>query len=157
VQQSLADYDEFGRAEIEVREQKVVDFALEGWGITSEPQPSGESATDEGSDDVEYDSLPNSFFRRLTNRQEAFIRILLDNGGWMLNEDVRQRMEDEYDLATGGGQAISGILSGFTRKYSEDFTYILVDYEWIGDQMQYRLHPDSGCINELRERLGVEE
>jgi hypothetical protein len=71
----------------------------------------------------------------------------------MMNEDVRQRMEDEYGLATGGGQAISGILSGFTRKYSEDFTYRLIDYEWMGDQMQYRLYPDSGYIDELRKRL----
>ncbi len=157
VQQSLADYDEFGRAEIEEREQKIVDFALEEWGIASEPQPSGGSGTDEGSDDVEYDSLPDSFFRRLTNRQEAFIRILLDNGGWMLNEDVRQRMEDEYDLATGGGQAISGILSGFTRKYSKKFTYRLIDYEWMGDQMQYSLNPESGYLDELRERLVREE
>ncbi len=157
VQQSLADYDEFGRAEIEEREQKIVDFVLEEWGIASEPQPSGGSSTGDGSDDVEYESLPDSFFRRLTNRQEAFIRILLDNGNWMMNEDVRQQMEDDYDLATGGGQAISGILSGFTRKYSEDFTYRLIDYEWMGDQMQYRLHPDSGYIDELRERLEVKE
>ena len=153
VQQSLADYDEFGRTEIEDREQKIVHFALEEWGIASEPQPSGGSSTANGSDDVEYENVPDSFFRRLTSRQEAFIRILLDNGGWMLNEDVRQRMEDDYDLSTGGGQAISGILSGFTRKYSEDFTYRLIDYEWMGDQMQYRLHPDSGYLDELRERL----
>lgn len=153
VQQSLADYNEFGRAEIEEREQKIVDFALEEWGISSEPHRSGGSSTSEDSGDVEYDGLPDSFFRRLTNRQEAFIRILLDSGDWMLNEDIRQRMEDEYDLSTGGGQAISGILSGFTRKYSEDFTYTLVDYEWMGNQMEYRLNPDSGYLDELRERL----
>ncbi len=155
VQQNLADYDRFGRAEIEEREQNIVDFALEEWGISSKSQPSGGSDTSEESDEVEYDSLPDSFFRRLTNRQEAFIRILLDRSDWMLNEDIRQQMEDEYDLSTGGGQAISGILSGFTRKYSKDFTYSLVDYQWVGDQMQYRLHPDSGYIDELRERLEV--
>lgn len=153
VQRNLADYDEFGRKEIEEREQKIVDFALEEWEIASEPQPSGRSGTSDDFGDMEYDSLPDSFFRRLTNRQEAFIRILLDSGDWMLNEDIRQRMEDEYDLSTGGGQAISGILSGFTRKYSEDFTYTLVDYEWMGDQMEYRLNPDSGYLDELRERL----
>jgi len=153
VQQILATYERFGRDEIEEREQQIVDFALEEWGIPSETQPSAESSTGDGSDDGEYDSLPDSFFRRLTNRQEAFVRILLDNGGWMLNGDIRQRMEDEYDLSTGGGQAISGILSGFTRKYSEDFTYTLVDYEWMGDQMQYRLNPESGYLDELRERF----
>jgi uncharacterized protein with ParB-like and HNH nuclease domain len=36
VQQSLADYDEFGRAEIEEREQKIVDFALKEWEIEPE-------------------------------------------------------------------------------------------------------------------------
>jgi hypothetical protein len=73
----------------------------------------------------------------------------------MLNEDIRQQMVDEYDLSTSGGQALSGILSGFTRKYSKDFTYSLVDYQWVGDQIQYRLHPASGYIDELRERLEV--
>ena len=155
MQQNLADYESFGRAEIEEREQKIVDFALEEWGISSESQPSDGSDTTEESDDVEYDSLPDSFFRRLTNRQEAFIRILLDRGDWMLNEDIRQQMEDEYDLSTGGGQAISGILSGFTRKYSKNFTYSLVDYQWVGDQMQYRLNTESGYIDELRDRLEV--
>ena len=155
VQQNLADYESFGRAEIEEREQKIVDFALEEWGISSESQPSDGSDTTEEFDDVEYDSLPDSFFRRLTNRQEAFIRILLDRGDWMLNEDIRQQMEDEYDLSTGGGQAISGILSGFTRKYSKNFTYSLVDYQWVGDQMQYRLNTESGYIDELRDRLEV--
>jgi len=29
---------------------------------------------------------------RAINRQEAFTRILLDDGGWMVNEDVRQRI-----------------------------------------------------------------
>jgi hypothetical protein len=153
VQQSFADYDEFGRAEIEEREQKIVDFALVEWGIASEPQLSSESTTSEESDDVEYDSIPDNFFRRLTNRQEAFIRILLDRGDWMLSEDIHRRLEDEYGLSTGGGQAISGILSGFTRNYNKDFTDTLVDGRWTGNQMEYRLNTDSGYMDKLREGL----
>jgi len=156
VQQSLFEYDGFGREEIEARQQRIVDFALEEWEIASEPQPSVGPGTSDGSGDVAYDSLPDSFFRRLTHRQDAFIRILLDGGEWMLNQEVRQRMEDEYDIPTGSGQAMSGILSGFTRKYSKDFTYTIIDCDWMGDQMQYRLDPDSGYIDELRERLEME-
>jgi hypothetical protein len=153
VQRNLAEYDEFGRKEIDEREQKIVEFALEEWAI-SQAQPTDSQA--ESSGDTEYDSLPDNFFRRLTNRQEAVVRILLDEGDWMLNEDIRERMEDEYDLSTSGGTAMSGILAGFTRKYSKNFTYSLIDYEWLGDQMQYRLHLDSGFIEELRERFDSE-
>ncbi|EMA19246.1 DUF262 domain-containing protein [Haloarcula argentinensis] len=153
VQQILATYEQFGRDEIEEREQQIIDFALDEWGIASEPQPSGGSSTDEGSDDVEYDSLPDSFFRRLTNRQEAFIRVLLEENDWIVNQEIRQRMENEYDLSSGGSRAVSGILSGFTRKYSNGFTWNLVNYRTTGRGTEYRLNPDSGYIEELRERL----
>ena len=152
VQQSLADYDEFGRGEIEEREQKIVDFALEEWGIASEPQPAGGSGTSEESD-VGYADLPDSFFRRLTNRQEAFIRVLLEEDDWLVNQEIRQRMEDEYDLSSGGSRAVSGIISGFTRKYSNEFTWNLVSYRTTGRGTEYRLNPDSGYLEELRERL----
>lgn len=156
VQRNLAEFDTFGREEIEQREEQIIDFALEEWSISANPQPMDDSSASSTPDHNEYDTLPDSFFRRLTNRQEAFVRILLDEEDWMLNEDIRTRMEDEYGLSTGGGQAISGILAGFTRKYSKNFTYSLVDYEWLGDQMEYRLHPDSGYIEELRGRFDSE-
>lgn len=99
------------------------------------------------------DDLPESFFNRLTSRQEAFVRILLKADDWMLNEDIRQKMEEEYGLSSKGGQAIAGILSGFTRKYGKDFRKGLVDARWTGDQVKYRLNRDSGWEDELRAGL----
>jgi hypothetical protein len=153
VQQSLAKYDEFGRDEIAEREQKIVDFALEEWGIASKSHSFGGGSTHEGPDDVEYESLPGNFFRRLTPLQEAFIRVLLKNGGWILNEDVHQQMADDFELATGGINATAGILAGLTRKYSRDFTYHLISYNRIGEQVQYRINPELGYLDALRERL----
>ena len=153
VQQILATYEQFGRDELEEREQKIIDFALEEWGTVSEPQPSGGSGTSGDSDEVEYDSLPDSFFRRLTNRQEAFIRVLLEEDGWVVNQEIPQRMKDEYGVSSGGNKAMAGILAGFTRKYSRKFTWNLFDYRTAGRGGEYRLNPDSGYLDELRERL----
>jgi Protein of unknown function (DUF1524). len=149
VQQTLATYEQFGRNEIEERGQQITDFALEEWGIASEPHPSGGSDTDNS----EHDNLPDSFFRRLTTRQEAFIRILLDREDWITSDDIRQQMLDEYDLSSGGSRAVAGVLSGFTRKYSNDFTWNLIDYRTTGSGSEYRLNPDSGYLKGLRERL----
>lgn len=62
-------------------------------------------------------------------------------------------MDKDYGLSSGGGQAISGILSGFTRKYGKDFTNSLVESRWTGSQIEYRLNTDTGYKNELLERL----
>lgn len=154
VQQILAEYDDFGLEEIEERERDIIEFALDEWGIESknvDVTGGGEEAT--GSN---YEHLPGSFFRRLTNRQEAFVRILLEEDDWIVNEAIRDRMEDQFGISSGGGQAMSGILAGFTRKYSKDFTNTLIDSRWTGTQVEYRINHDSGFVEELKERLGSE-
>lgn len=150
VQQILAEYDDFGREEIEEREEKIVGFALEEWDI--EPAEH-DIEMSEDSDSPSYDSLPDSFFTRLTDRQDALVRILLEEDGWVPKEDISRRMETEYDFSSVGPRAIPAALSGFTRKYSQDFTWDLFDYRRTSDGVEYRLNPDSGYVDELRERL----
>jgi len=82
--------------------------------------------------------LPSSFFERLSNGQEAFVRVLLDDGGWVTSEEIRQRMEAEHGHSADAPQAISGIRSGFTRKYGGDFD--LITRNWMGRQNEYKLN-----------------
>lgn len=153
VQQILANYENFGREEIEEREREIIEFSLGEWEVQASEEESRAPAGSDEAGESAYDRLPDNFFRRLTNRQEAFIRILLEADDWVLNADIRQKMEDEYDLSSGGGQAMAGILSGFTRKYDKHFTWTLLDNQWTGNQVKYRLNPESGFESELRERL----
>lgn len=95
--------------------------------------------------------VPDDFFGRLTAKQEAFVRVLLEDGDWVTNSDVRQRMENEHDQPTNGPQGIAGVRAGFTRKYGEDFN--LVERRWTGDQNEYRLVETD--LEELR--TGFEE
>lgn len=151
VQQVLADYDEFGKTELEEREQDIIEFALENWAA----EPASSQVVRE-SGELEYESLPDNFAEVLTDRQEALIYILLDEDGWILNEEIRQRMEDEYGLATKGGTSMAGIVGGLTNRYSEEFTWAplgLLDWRWADNQIEYRLNPGGRFEEELRERL----
>ncbi|PSP37982.1 hypothetical protein BRC71_08400 [Halobacteriales archaeon QH_7_65_31] len=96
------------------------------------------SSEDSPKPEEEYETLPDSFFSRLTRRQKAYVEILLEAGDWVSNEEIRRRLEDNYDLSCGGPQAISGIRSGFTRKYGKEFN--VDERDWMGDQNQYRLN-----------------
>ncbi|ELZ20833.1 hypothetical protein C475_19578 [Halosimplex carlsbadense 2-9-1] len=98
----------------------------------SESSNGSEEATEE------YKTLPDSFFSRITQRQKAYVEILLEADGWLSNEEIRRQLEDDYDLNCGGPQAISGIRSGFTRKYGKGFS--VDERDWMGDQNQYRLN-----------------
>jgi hypothetical protein len=83
------------------------------------------------------ESLPSDFFERLTERQEAMIKILLDHDGWVLGPDIREEMQNEYDVQIAErGSGTAGIISGFTRKYGKEFRNKLIDGRWT--------HPDSG-------------
>lgn len=98
----------------------------------------GEGLERHGGAEEEFETLPDSFFSRLTNRQEAYVRILLEAEGWVSNEEVRRRLEEDFGLNSGGPQAIAGIRSGFTRKYGKRFS--IDERDWMGDQNQYRLN-----------------
>jgi hypothetical protein len=92
----------------------------------------------EGSATTDNSALPSNFFNRLSNGQEAFVRVLLNDGGWVTSEEIRQRMEAEYGHSADAPQAISGIRSGFTRKYGDDFDLIIRN--WMGRQNEYKLN-----------------
>lgn len=151
VQQALADYEDFGLREIKKREDAIAEFALEEWDVKSSEHDLEDS---ESSDSPSYDSLPDSFFRRLTNRQDALVRILLEEDDWVRKDEIGRRMETEHNLSSVGPRAIPATLSGFTRKYSQDFTWDLFDYRKTSSGgIEYRLNPGSGYVDELRERL----
>ena len=101
-------------------------------------QEHGGNSEDAGESEQEYENLPDSFFSRLTNRQEGYVRILFEADGWVSNEEVRRQLEEDYGLNSGGPQAIAGIRSGFTRKYGSGFS--VDERDWMGEQNQYRLN-----------------
>lgn len=101
-------------------------------------QEHGEGSENADEARQEYETLPDSFFSRLTDRQEAYVRILFEASDWVSNEEVRWQLEEDYDLNSGGPQAIAGIRSGFTRKYGDGFS--IDEQDWMGDQNQYRLN-----------------
>lgn len=127
---------------------RVMEVSMNDGEIGEQPPQEAAGETSEEASG-RFTDLPNDFFDRLTDRQEAYVRVLLDADDWVTNEDIRTRMEEEYGLSTGGPQGISGIRSGITRKYGDEFD--LDEQHWRGNQNEYRLNPDH--IEELRENL----
>jgi hypothetical protein len=56
-------------------------------------------------------------------------------------------------LARGGGMADSGIFSGCTRTYIEEYTYHLIKYKCMRDEILYFLSPDLVYRDASREPL----
>lgn len=110
------------------------------------------SREDGGFVDGEPEALPRNFFNRLSSKQRALIKVLLEVDGQLTSTELRQRMSSEYGVETGGGRALAGILAGFTRKYGEDFD--LVEVNWGDGEGLYRLNPDRPeYIEELEEHF----
>lgn len=101
------------------------------------------------SDTPDYDGLPGDFFSRLTGSQEAMIKVLLENEGWMLNGDLRQQMDEQYGKTIESGPALSGVLAGLSRKYGKEFRSDLIEGSWTGDEVKFRLNLEYE--EELRE------
>ena len=127
---------DFEREVTEAQAADIVGIALKG-----ELAPTdAETDEEEVSEDSEATSeLPESFVSRLSRKQEAYVRTLLDADDWLTNAAVRERMADERDVETGGPQSISGIRAGFTRKYGDGFD--VDEQRWTGEQNEYRLNP----------------
>lgn len=120
--------------------------------ITNGHQTRHESDEDEDTSDTEeFDGLPDDFFRRLTDSQEAMIKVLLENEGWVLNGELRRQMGEQYDEAIDSGPALSGVLAGLSRKYGKDFRNDLIEGSWTGDEVKFRLNRDYE--EDLREGL----
>jgi hypothetical protein len=110
-------------------------------------------ATEDGkSTDVEPDALPGNFFNRLSSKQRALIRVLLDEDDRITSTELRRRMRDEHGIETDGGRALAGILAGFTRKYGDDFD--LVKMDWGDGEGLYQLNPEHPeYIGEIEEHF----
>jgi len=127
---------DFERDVSEAQAADIVGIALKG-SLDEDEIPSDDAAN---SDDSEATSeLPESFVSRLSRKQDAYVRTLLDADEWLTNAAVRERMVEQYDVETGGPQSISGIRAGFTRKYGDGFD--VDEQRWTGDQNEYRLNP----------------
>lgn len=103
------------------------------------------------SDTGEFNGLPDNFFGRLTESQEAMIKILLENDGWILNEELRQQMDEQHGKTIETGPALSGVLSGLSKKHGTDFRSDLIEGDWVGDEVRFRLNREYE--QELREGL----
>ncbi|MFD1589279.1 hypothetical protein ACFR9U_20065 [Halorientalis brevis] len=125
----------------------VIEMAIKNGHQTQE----GSEEEGETSDTEEFDGLPNDFFSRLTDRQEAMIKVLLENKGWVLNGELRRQMGEQYDEAIESGPALSGVLAGLSRKHGKDFRNDLIEGSWTGDEVKFRLNRDYE--EELREEL----
>lgn len=99
-----------------------------------------ESGSEMSSESVDSGGLPDNFFNRLSSKQEAMLGVLVEAEEPLTSTELRRRMETEYGEETSGGRALAGILAGFTRKYSDDFEVVSIN--WGDGEGLYRLHQD---------------
>jgi hypothetical protein len=152
VQRELAEFDHFGRSEVDKRENILVEFALEEWSI--EPPEREQSISDHP--EAFTGSFPPEFFDRLTSKQEAMYRVLYDAEEPILTDELVQRAEDEYGETIGGGRGLSGILAGLTSKHSKEFRQSIMTGRWAGDQFEWWLTLDEEQEQIFRENLSIE-
>ncbi|QLG62030.1 hypothetical protein [Halorarum salinum] len=115
-----------------------------------------DASDDTDADQQEPEALPSNFFRRLSTKQEAMIKVLLDADGQLTSSELRQQMEEDHGVETGGGRALAGIIAGLTRKYGNDFE--LIDVQWGDDQGLYQLNPDyPQYIEEIEDYFGEQQ
>lgn len=84
-------------------------------------------------DERDRDNLPEDFFQNISDKKEALIQILLNaDGEWVSGDDIRSRMQQEYDLTvTETPRAISIHLSQFSKLYSDAFRQNLIPDRWV--------------------------
>jgi hypothetical protein len=152
VQRKLADFDSFGRSEIDRREKTLVKFALAEWLI--EPPEFEQSMPDSPEEFTGY--FPRDFFDRLTSKQEAMYRVLYDAEEPILTDDLIQRIEDEYGEIIGGSKGLSGILAGLTSKHSREFRQSIMTGRWAGNQYEWWLTLDEEQEQTFRENLSID-
>lgn len=92
--------------------------------------------------------LNDHFFEHLTSGQDALIRVLLDDEGWVESDEALDRMEKEYNHTAGNSRAIGGIQAGLTRKYENND---LIRKKNVEGRKAYRLN--SEYAEKLKERL----
>lgn len=150
VQRELVEFDQFGREEIETRQERLIEFALSEWAI--EPSAADESTPDMEVDFVGY--VPAEFFDRLTEKQEAFLRILWEAEEPVSTSKILRRMEDEYNLETSGSSTTSGLLAGMTRKFPSGYRRSIMTANWVENEYEFSLTLDSEQREQFAEAFG---
>ena len=131
---------------------RVMEVSMDGGSGRAESGSESAETADPAEGKTDLDGgLPDDLFTRLSSRQEAYVRVLLDDGGWVSNEDVRERMSAAYGAETSGPQAIAGVRAGFTRKYGDEFDLDRRRWREELHQNQYRVNPDH--VDELEDGL----
>lgn len=129
---------------ISIMQLAITDGDAEGAADEAVPEPSREPTSP--------DSLPEDFFVRLSSKQEAMLRVLVQADEPLTSTELRRRMADEHDVETRGGRALAGIIAGFTRKYGDDFAVLTVD--WGDGEGLYQLNADRPeYVEEIEDRL----
>ncbi|WP_415380481.1 DUF262 domain-containing protein [Halosimplex sp. TS25] len=152
VQSELADFDTFGKREIDEREDTLVEFALDEWAIS--PPKIDEPTVESREEFTGY--FPPDFFDRLSNKQEAMFRALFEAEGPISSDELIRRMEEEYDESVGGSTGLAGILAGLTSKHSKEFRRSIMPADWKGDQYHWQLTFDETQEERFREQLGYD-
>jgi len=134
---------EFEREVSEDAALQIMELSMSNGASAGEPQRTDEEdgakkATE--SENKENSGLPNNFFSRLSNKQEALLAVLNDADEQISSNELQHRMEEEHDEPVGGGRGVAGILQGFTKKYGEEFDLVRID--WGDHQGYYQLNPD---------------
>jgi len=92
--------------------------------------------------DVDTDSpprLPSDFFSRLTDRQEALLTVLAEDGGIVADSEIRDRIRDEHNLPVKNtGQASGGIIGGISREFSTELKDAMFIIEKTDDDIYSR-------------------
>jgi len=132
---------EFEREVSESAALQIMELSMSnGASIHEEQEEEQEAEEPPGAEDSESSGLPDNFFRRLSNKQEALIQVLLDIDEPISSTELQRRMQEEYDETVGGGRGVAGILQGFTKKYGDDFKIVRID--WGDHEGYYQLNPD---------------
>lgn len=144
---------EFEREVSESAALQIMELSMSNGATADEEQEEQEEQEAEEPTEAEDDepsSLPGNFFRRLSDKQEALIRVLNDADDPVSSTELQRRMEEEYDETVGGGRGVAGILQGFTKKYGDDFEVVRID--WGDNEGYYQLNPDRPeYIEEIEE------
>jgi hypothetical protein len=102
-------------------------------------------------------NLPPDFFSQLTDAQEALLTVLADDGGMLLDSEIRRRIREEHGVSIkDSGTATGGIISGFSRYFSKELKNNLFIVESTDEGIYSRKLADT-YKNEITERLGTRD
>lgn len=150
-QRELVDFDQFGREEIETRQEDLVEFSLREWSI--DPTTPDTTTDDQPEDYTGY--VPPRFFDQLTTKQEAVLQILWEDGGAVGTGEILRRMKEEHGLETSGSNTMSGLLAGMTTKYPDGYRRSIMSADWADNEYEFRLVLDSEQEGAFADHFGT--